>query len=355
MKFRSNDMRKSTAQASSDVALVKYWGKKDEVLRLPENGSISMILKGLDTMTTVEFREDSENSVTINGEHDDAEAERVLKHIERIKKIAVAKNVLSEEAAMKLRVNVASQNTFPKGTGLSSSGSGFAALTLAAVTALEMNLSSKELSILARQGSGTACRCVLGGFVEWLDGDTSESSYSVSLHNAGHWDIRDVVAVVDKGKKRISSTEGHESARSSPFYEARLQRIKKKLVDVKAVLAEKDFAQLGELVEAEALEFHSILLTSQPSLIAWYPGTIEVMLAVQALRSEGILAYFTINTGFNVHVLTLPEYEEAVKERLSTLSLVKETLTASVGEAPRVIQDHLFQKTLCQQHQSTLP
>lgn len=335
-------MHKATAQASSDVALVKYWGKKDEVLRLPENGSISMILKGLDTVTTVEFREDGQSTVTINGEHDDAEAKRVLKHIERIRQLAVEKHLLTSENSSNLSVQVASQNTFPKGTGLSSSGSGFAALTLAAVTALDMQLSSKELSILARQGSGTACRCMLGGFVEWFDGDTSDTSYSVSLHDASHWDIRDVVAVVDKGKKRISSTEGHESARSSPFYEARLQRIKKKLTDVKAVLAEKDFAQLGALIEAEALEFHSILLTSQPSLIAWYPGTVEVMLAVQALRSEGILAYFTINTGFNVHVLTLPEYEETVRDRLSTLLLVKETLTASVGEGPRVIQSHLF-------------
>lgn len=335
-------MYKATAQASSDVALVKYWGKKDEVLRLPENGSISMILKGLDTVTTVEFHQCGEDRVIINGEQDDTEAKRVLKHIERIKKLASEKAVLPKQELADWRVTIVSQNTFPKGTGLSSSGSGFAALTLAAVTALGMKLGSNELSILARQGSGTACRCMLDGFVEWLDGDTSESSYSVSIQDVGYWDIRDVVTVVDKGKKRVSSTEGHESARTSPFYEARLQRISQKIEAVKEALSGKDFTALGELVEAEALEFHSILLTSQPSLIAWYPGTIEVMLAVQALRTEGVPAYFTINTGFNVHVLTLPEFEETVRKRLSALSLVKETLTASVGEGPRVLNEHLF-------------
>jgi diphosphomevalonate decarboxylase len=336
-------MRKATAQASSDVALVKYWGKKDEVLRLPENGSISMILDGLDTVTTVEFHTDgTQSTVTINDEEDVEESRRVLKHIERIKAEAVKRNALTEQEAAQLTVTVVSSNTFPKGTGLSSSGSGFAALTRAALEALNVELSTKEQSILARQGSGTACRCMESGFVEWLDGDTSDTSYSVSIHDQAYWDIRDVIVVVDKGKKRVSSTEGHQAAQSSPFYQARLTHIHQKLSDVKAALAQKDFTALGELVEAEALEFHSILLTSQPSMIAWYPGSIEVMLAVQQLRREDIPAYFTINTGFNVHVLTLPESQHQVEERLQQLSLVKETLIAHVGKAPRITTDHLF-------------
>jgi diphosphomevalonate decarboxylase len=336
-------MKKVTAQASSDVALVKYWGKKDEVLRLPENGSISLILDGLDTVTTVEFHTDgTKNTLTINGESDEDEAKRVLKHIDRIKKLAVQKNLLSQKDADVLTITVASQNTFPKGTGLSSSGSGFAALTFAATHALELSLSEQEMSILARQGSGTACRCMSEGIVEWLDGSTSEASYSVSLYSPEYWDIRDVIAVVDKGKKRVSSTEGHQSAQSSPFYQARLDRISKKIADVKQALSEKNFTTLGELVEAEALEFHSILLTSTPSMIAWYPGTVEVMLAVQAMRAEGVPAYFTINTGFNVHVLTLPEHEATVQKKLSELSSVKQTLTAKIGKGPRIETTHLF-------------
>jgi diphosphomevalonate decarboxylase len=326
-------MKKTTIKASSDIALVKYWGKKDELLRLPENGSISLILSGLDTVTTVEFIETlKSDEILIQGESDEGEAGRVVKHLDRIRKMA-GKNTFAK---------VVSQNTFPKGTGLSSSGSGFAALTVAATKAIGLELQEKEMSILARQGSGTACRCVCGGVVEWKDGDTSGTSYSETIFPANHFDIRDIVAVVDEGKKLVSSTQGHTTAGTSLFFKERQKLIKEKIEAVRLAIKEKDFDTLGELVEAEALEFHSILLTSRPPMIAWYPGTIEVMLAVQSMRREGIKAYFTINTGFNVHVLTLPEFENTVKEKLSKLSLVKNVIEAKVGEKPSEQDNHFF-------------
>lgn len=326
-------MKKATVKTASDIALIKYWGKKDEILRLPENGSVSIKLDGLDTITTVEFRQDlSADDITIEGESNNEETARVIKHLDRIRKLA----------GVQFFAKVVSQNTFPKGTGLSSSGSGFAALTFAAVASLELKLTAPELSILARQGSGTACRCACGGFVEWLDGDTSETSYSVSLYDENYWDIRDVVVVVDEGKKKISSTEGHEAARTSPFYQARLDRIGGKIAQMKQAIEHKNFMELGSLAEKEALEFHSILLTSEVPLIAWYPGTVEVMQAVTDLRATGVPAFFTINTGFNVHVLTLPEYEKTVADHLSKLSLVKKILLAKVGPAPQEISQHLF-------------
>ena len=326
-------MKKSTVKASSDIALVKYWGKKDEVLRLPENGSISMILSGLDTITTVEFDEKfAKDEVIIQGESEEGEAGRVIKHLDRIRGLS-GKNIFAK---------VVSQNTFPKGTGLSSSGSGFAALTIAATKAIGLELNEKELSILARQGSGTACRCVCGGVVEWKDGETSEESYSETIYPSDYIDIRDVVVVVDEGKKLVSSTAGHATANTSPFYMVRLENIKNKIEKVRMAIKEKDFDKLGELVESEALEFHSILLTSQPSMIAWYPGTVEVMLAVQAMRREGVKAYFTINTGFNVHVLTTPEFESEVNKRLGQLSLVIKTIIAKIGDKPIEQDSHLF-------------
>jgi diphosphomevalonate decarboxylase len=326
-------MRKISYKASSDVALVKYWGKKDEELRLPENGSVSMILQGLDTVTTIAFEQELiRDSVTINGESEEGEEQRVVKHLDRIRDMAHAH----------MFAKVVSENSFPRGTGLSSSGSGFAALTYAATSALGLGLTEREMSILARQGSGTACRCVCGGFVEWKDGDTSETSYAESLFGADHWDIVDLVAVVDDGKKLVSSTQGHALAQTSLFYQTRQEHMQDKVREVKEALRRKDFTALGELVEAEALEFHSILLTSQPPMIAWYPGTVEVMLAVQAMRREGIEAYFTINTGFNVHVLTLPDTLDQVRKRLEQLSLVKKTLTAQIGNKPQEVQEHLF-------------
>lgn len=326
-------MKKSTVEASTDVALVKYWGKKNDHLRLPENGSLSIVLKGLDTVTTVEFSEElTTDQITIQGERNQTEVSRVSAQLDRLRAIAGRHHY----------AHVESINRFPKGTGLSSSGSGFAALTYAAARALELDLSQRELSILARFASGTACRCICGGFVEWKDGNTSDESYSETVFPANYWQLNDVVAVVDEGMKRVSSTEGHKSAQSSIFFGVRKQYISEKIQRVKLAIENRDFSQFGELVEAEALEFHSILLTSHPPLVAWYPGTVQTIQEVQNLRREGIEAYFTINTGFNVHVLTLPNFVDKVEQRLKLLPLVKKTLIASVGRAPTELNDHLF-------------
>ncbi|HAU98780.1 MAG: Diphosphomevalonate decarboxylase [Microgenomates group bacterium GW2011_GWF2_45_18] len=326
-------MRKATVQSSSDVALVKYWGRKDEVLRLPENGSISLILDSLYSQTTVEFRNDlSRDEVTITGLSEEGEETRVSKHLDRIRALA----------GVQTRAKVNSVNNFPPATGLSSSGSGFSALTRAGLLAAGLDLNEREISILARQGSGTACRCSCGGIVEWKDGDTSEASYAESLYASDYWDIRDVIAVVSTGRKDTSSSEGHTLAKTSPLYSTRLANIPKKLFQVKELLAKKAFEELGEVVEQEALEFHSILFTSTPSLFIWLPGTIEVIREVRALRTEGVPAYFTISTGFNVHVLTLPEFESKVEERLRALPSVINILKSKIGDAPKELQTHLF-------------
>lgn len=324
---------KATFRASSDVALVKYWGKKDERLRLPENGSISMVLDDLYTTTTVEFSPQYKNDeITIDEEREEDEYRRVSEHLDRIRKLA----------GVKLRAKVVSENSFPKSTGLSSSGSGFAALTLAASKSLGMNLERKQLSILARKASGSACRCVCGGFVEWIGGNSDQTSFSRTIFPARHWDLRDVVVVVNEEKKRVSSTAGHKSAESSPFFKIRKERIDEKIKMVKRAIKNKEFSELGELVEAEALEFHSILLTSNFSYIAWHPGTVEVMLKVEEMRSKGVEAYFTINTGFNVHLITLPKYEEKVIKGLENLALVKKFIRTKVGEEPKELREHLF-------------
>jgi diphosphomevalonate decarboxylase len=332
-------MKKTTVQAGSDIALVKYWGKKDKALRLPANGSVSMILDSLHSTTTVEFDSNLEkDEVVINGEVEEGEASRVVKHLDRIRSLAKEKGIINQDIFAK----VASENNFPKSTGLSSSGSGFAALTMAASQAIGLDLSEKDLSILARKGSGTACRCVCGGFVEWLDGETSQESYAQSFAGAKDFEIRDLVAIVSEDKKDLSSTEGHDLAETSPFFLARQEKIVAKLVATKQAISQKDFKTLGELVEAEALEFHSILLTSKPTILLFYPGTIEVMQAVRNLRKSGIPAYFTINTGFNVHVLTLPEYEAQVVQALQKLPSVQKIIASGVGEKPKYLDNHLF-------------
>ena len=184
---------KATAVAPSNIAFIKYWGKKDEALRIPSNGSISMNLSHVLTVTTVEFSSDYEDDVVII---DDIEQlgvarDRVVAHLNTVRKFADVPDF----------TKVVSKNNFPSSTGLSSSASGFAALTLAASTAAGLSLSEKELSILARQGSGSACRSIPSGFVEWVCGDTNEMSYAQSLYAPEYWDIADVVVIFNKEKK----------------------------------------------------------------------------------------------------------------------------------------------------------
>lgn len=321
---------KATAIAPSNIAFTKYWGRKDEILRLPENGSISMSLSNLLTTTTVEFSPNyKKDLVIIDGKE---EPERIIKHLDRIRKMAKLEH----------KTKVVSNNNFPSSTGLSSSASGFAALTLAASVAAGVNLSKKELSILARQGSGSACRSIPSGFVEWLDGDTSKSSYAKQIYPANYWDITDIVAIVSEGKKEVSTSVGQQSALSSPFLRLRLSRMKEKNKKVKKLIKERNFNEFGELLEAEALELHTIMLTQTPPLIYWTPGTLKIMKLVSHWRADGLPVYFTINTGQDIHLICEQKDVEKVKSKLKQIAEVKEIIVNNPGEGTRLSQNHLF-------------
>ena len=326
-------MMKATAVAPSNIAFIKYWGRKDEKLRLPENGSLSMNLSDLLTTTTVEFNKNfKEDEIIINGVKEGNDGSRAIKHLDRIRKLAK----IGDRAKVKTR------NNFPTGTGLSSSASGFAALTVAGAKAAGLNLSEKELSILARQGSGSACRSIPDGFVEWLDGDTSDTSYGVSLYPENYWDIVDVVTVVSKNKKEVSTTEGQKLASSSPFFPVRLARIKGKINLIKKYMDEKNFPKFGELVEEEALELHAIMLTSNPSLIYWLPGTLKVMNAVKKWRQEGLQVYFTVNTGQDIHLICQKKDVEKIVKKAQDLSDVQRTIINYPSQGAHTVPTHIF-------------
>lgn len=327
-------MSKATAIAPSNIAFTKYWGRKDEVLRLPENGSISMCLSNLLTTTTVEFSPDyTKDAITINGGGlEEGEAERIIKHLDRVRRLA----------NLDQKAKVASNNNFPSGTGLSSSASGFAALSLAAGKAAGLDLNEKDLSILARQGSGSACRSIPSGFVEWLDGDTSETSYATQLFPSNYWAIADVVAIVNEGKKEVPTSKGMQATHSSPFMDVRISRMKTKNELVKKLIAEKNLAELGPFIEQEALELHTIMLTQTPPLIYWTPGTLRIMKLTAHWRAEGIPVYFTINTGQDVHLICEAENVEKVRAKLKELEEVKDIIINTPGEGTRLSENHLF-------------
>lgn len=324
---------KATAIATSNIAFTKYWGRKDEKLRLPMNGSIAMSLSNLLTTTTVEFDEKLKaDDITINGEKREKEAAKVVKHLDRIRNLA----------GIKTFAKVVSQNSFPTGTGLSSSASGFAALTAAGASAAGLKLNNKQLSILARQGSGSACRSIDEGIVEWLDSDTSETSYAKTIFPKDYWEIADVVAVVSEERKEVSTSDAHESANSSPFMDLRVKGMKKKNADLKKIIKQKDFQKFGELIEAEALELHAIYITQKPSLIYLMPNSLLVMKLCKKWRAEGLPVYFTVNTGQDIHLIVEKKNVKKLTEKLKTLPEVKNVIVNYPGDGVRLSSTHLF-------------
>lgn len=323
---------KATAIAPANIAFIKYWGKEDRNLRLPTNDSISMNLSNLLTTTTVLFdRLFTEDSVLIDNQKNQVSSKRVIEHLDRIRKLA----------GVKLKAKVVSVNNFPTSRGLSSSASGFAALTLAGSAALGLKLSEKELSALARLGSGSAARSIPSGFVEWKKGDSHANSYASSLYPKNWWKILDIVAVVGMEKKDIPTSEGQKFADDNPFFRTRLQLLPAKITRLKKYLQEKNFTLFAELVEEEALELHAIMLTSRPSLIYFLPQTITIIKEVRSWRSEGVAAYFTLNTGQDVHILCQEKDKETVLERLENLS-VKKIIVNYPADGAKSTGAHLF-------------
>jgi diphosphomevalonate decarboxylase len=293
------------------------------------NNSISMNLSEVYTTTSVEFSKNlKSDTLKIDGKFpEDKEKERVVKHL----------NLIRSLAKTDLKARVESRNNFPKGTGLASSASGFAALTLAASGAAGLNLSEKELSIIARLGSGSACRSLPDGFAEWKAGDSSETSYAYSLYPPNYWDICDVIAIVGEASKKVSSTEGHVLAESSPFFRARISGMPKKVNEIKKALKEKDFTRFGEILEEEAVNMHAVMMTSKPALYYWLPETLITIISIIKWRDEGLESYFTIDAGPNVHVICQAKYAPRIKRRLVKLNGVKRVVINKPSTGARLI------------------
>lgn len=324
---------KATARAHSNIAFIKYWGRKDEILRLPSNGSISMNLSDLYTTTTVEFMPSlKQDDVTVNKIKNEKINSRVSAHLDRIRLVA-QKDIYAK---------VVSQNSFAASAGMASSASGFAALTVAGLAAIGIDLSEKEISILARQGSGSACRSIPSGYVEWLDGATTEESYAYKLFDPTYWDICDIVAVISKEQKDVSTSVGQQAAATSIFFQSRLKNIYEKLKKCKELLSNKNFDEFGKLIEMEALELHTIMLTSWPSLIYLEPGSLIVIKEIKNLRNEGIPVYFTIDAGPNIHVICQHKNVDIVQKRINTIPGVIETIVNQTSKGTYLLEEHLF-------------
>ncbi len=327
---KRNVPMKATAVAPANIAFIKYWGKKDDNLRLPLNLSISMNLSEAYTTTTVEFSSGIDMD-TIEGPFTEREVQRMVNHLDRIRKIANST----------LRAKVMTKNSFPKGAGIASSASGFAALTVAATAALGLKPSEKELSILARLGSGSACRSIPDGFVLWEEGPpvggSSETSYAHSLYPSDWWDLRDIVVVVASQPKDIGSTSGMENVLTSPLLDARLAAIPRRIARVKKALEQKDIHMLGEVIEEDCLDMHAVMQSQKPSLNYWTDETKQIMDSVRQWRKGGLAVYFTIDAGPNVHLICEGKVEKDVLARLEKTQGIKQIIVNKSVKGAHII------------------
>lgn len=321
---------KATGFANANIAFIKYWGNRDAVRRVPLNDSVSMNLDHATTTTTVEFDPAlSEDTVAINGgETKETARTRVIAQLDRVRRLA----------KIETKARVESHNTFPTGTGMASSASAFAALTLAATRAAGLELPERELSKLARQASGSACRSIPAGFVEWITSSDPNNSYAVSIAPPDHWDLRDVIAIVSTEEKAVGSNEGHAAALSSPFLAERLNALPVRLHRVRRAILARDLTLLGPAIEEEAVELHFIAMTSHPPIFYWSPGMVRVIQAMQHWRADGLPVYFTLDAGPNVHLICDGKDADRVAALAREVQDVQEVLVNAPGGAAKIVE-----------------
>ncbi len=326
---------KATAIAHPNIAFIKYWGNRDDELRLPANSSLSMNLGDLVTTTTVAFDETLEqDNVTIDDRPaEEAARARASSHLDLVRDRAGLRGVSAR---------VVSRNNFPIGAGIASSASGFAALTVAACAAADLELAEAELSALARRGAGSASRSVPGGYTEWLMGRGNASSFARGVAPADHWDLRDVVVVVSRKHKTVGSSRGHVLAVSSPLQRARVAVVPAMLDTCKRALLARDLEAMGSLIEQDAVMMHAVMMSSRPPLYYWTPETMAIIQAVQSWRADGVPVYFTIDAGPNVHLICEAADAAEVEARTRTLPGVLDILVSAPGGPARLVEEHLF-------------
>ncbi len=323
--------RAVTARACANIALVKYWGKRDAALNLPAAGSLSLTLAALVTDTHVVFSSDArEDTLVLDGKV--ADAARITPFLDLVR----------ARAGISLPARVMSTNSFPTASGLASSASGFAALALAASRAAGLALDTRELSILARRGSGSAARSIFGGFVR-MDAGTrgdGEDAFAHPVASPLLDKVRMVIAVVGGGapKSHGSRDAMDHVAETSPLYASWVALVPKDLSVAEAVLTSGDLQALGELAEANALAMHATAIAARPAVIYWQPTSVALLAAVRELRAKGIPAWATMDAGPHVKVLTTVDAAQTVASALAGIERVT-TLISEPGHGAMITVD----------------
>lgn len=320
---------KATAVAHPIQGLIKYHGLKKPKLRIPYHDSISVCIQALTTTTTVEATDSlRENIIIINGEkqsgRDKERAETVLSRLKSL-------------ASFSGNFKVVSENSLKVGKGLGFSASGFAALGLAASEALGLSVDMISLSEIIRLGAGSATRSLAGRFAVWYASKNGRS-YAEQLDAPETIDFSMVIVPVHSD---VKTDEAHAEVLSSPLFRARLRNVRGLLETMKKAVKSGDVATIGWFAEEDTLNLHAITMTGKSHMVLWEPDTLRVIKEVIRMRKEGILAWYSIDTGPSVFINTYRENAEAVVKRLRERGFMK-VLVSEVGEKPFLTDKHLF-------------
>jgi diphosphomevalonate decarboxylase len=325
-------MSSATARAHANIALVKYWAKRDAELNLPAAGSLSVTLSGLSSVTNVTFGASDKDQLWVDGRAATGRAiERALAIVDRIRDRA---GLVGEP------VRIESRNDFPTSAGLASSASGMAALAVAAAGAAELQLSPTELSNLARLGSGSACRSIFGGYVEWQPGTRPDGSdsHAHQLHPSEHWDLRVVVAVVQDRPKAVDSSAGMaHTAETSPYLPTYVELVPPDLSEAKQAVQNRDLERLARVAERSSLRMHAATIAADPPLLYLTAESWQVIDAARQMRRRGVPVFFTADAGPNVKLFCEPEALGQVQGTVEALGCAKRTILARPGPGAELI------------------
>ncbi len=328
-----------TVIGTPNIALTKYWGKRDEKLILPTNSSISLTFdENLATTSSVVFSKKlKEDRLFIDGKQLDLNEKEPK---ERFQIVDMMRSMAKTDA----KVLVVSKNNFPASSGLASSASGLATLTYACSSALGLNLSKKDMTIMARQGSGSSCRSLLGGIVEWKKGERQDGSdsYAEQVVDEKYWpELIDVVAIVTREKKKVSSRSGmKQTVATSVLYKARLGYIEQANDRLRKAVRDRDFETLAEITMRDSNDMHAVMLDTYPPLTYMNDSSRVVLSMIHELNdTEGkTVGAYTFDAGPNAHVITLRKNVDRIAKMLGELEEVEQVLKVGQGGGPRVLK-----------------
>lgn len=304
-----------------NIAICKYWGKRNTELLLPTKSSISIGLSALFTDTTVSISSEPRDIIRLNGVEASAKEARAIHSF-----LAMCRN----EYQLNTTLKIESCNSFPHSAGMASSASGFAALAVALNRLLCWKLNNKKVSILARRGSGSACRSVLSGFVHWSKGERLDGldSYARQVVPTDYWpELRIITVIVSTAAKNISSRDGMQiSMATSPCYDAWIEKSERNIPILIDGIHQKNLHQVGHMMQDEWRDWVQVLETSSPRLTYFTSGTYSVIEAIKTLQVSGIACYYTTDAGPNVHMLCLDESVEQVSRTIRALPGVRDII-----------------------------